>query len=154
MVGVAEGEPQPVVTLTFADHRDHVGKTGPSAHPRFWLQTFGERKQFASQWLIARELHRARRCVPIGKFDAGRQTNPFAHRRQREAAVGITHRATERGITARAVMHMVAAFYHQRNVVAERSKDVVGPGTERHYRLASRDWPRLGCDAPAGGIRA
>jgi len=44
MMGVAEGEPEPVVTLGFADHWDHVGETGPPAHPRFWLQPFGERK--------------------------------------------------------------------------------------------------------------
>jgi hypothetical protein len=44
MMGVAESEPEPVVTVAFADHGDHVGETRSPAHPRFWLQTFGERK--------------------------------------------------------------------------------------------------------------
>jgi hypothetical protein len=41
VMGMAEGEPQALVPLAFANHRDHVGKTGPPAHPRFGLQPFG-----------------------------------------------------------------------------------------------------------------
>ena len=59
----------------------------------------------------ARELDRARPCVTIGKFDAGCQTDPFAHRRQREPALGITHRVAKRGIAAHGVMHVIATFY-------------------------------------------
>src|SRR5580704_17019120 len=56
VMGMAEGEPQALVPLAFANHRDHVGKTGPPAHPRFGLQPFGQGKQFAGQRFIARKL--------------------------------------------------------------------------------------------------
>jgi hypothetical protein len=58
---------------------------------------------------------------------------------QREAAVGVTDRAAKRGIAAYAVMHVVAAFYRQRNVITERPKDIVGPRPECHHRFASRN---------------
>jgi hypothetical protein len=57
------------------DHRDHIGKAGTPSHPRHRLQSLSERKQFAGERLVARELHRVWRRVPIGEFGAGRQAN-------------------------------------------------------------------------------
>jgi hypothetical protein len=44
MMRMAEGEPEPAVTLAFADHRDHVGKTGSSPHPRLEVEPIGQRE--------------------------------------------------------------------------------------------------------------
>ena len=55
-VGVTEGEPQALVALASPDHRDHIGKAGPPAHPWRRLQPLSERKQFAGERLVATEL--------------------------------------------------------------------------------------------------
>ena len=55
-MGMAEDKPQALVPLALANHGYHVGKAGPPAHPGFGLEPFGQRKQFAGQRLIARQL--------------------------------------------------------------------------------------------------
>jgi len=59
-----------------------------------------------------------------------------------------------RGVALNSVMHVISALDRQRNVVAKRTKDVVRPGAERHDRLARRNRPVLGREAPAGSVLA
>jgi len=115
------------VPLALADHRDHIGQTRPAAHPGFGFQSFGQRKQFAGQRFIARELDRARRRIAISELDASRQADTLSHRRERKAAIGIPHGMAERGIALDTIMHVIAALYPQRDLIAEWSKDIVGP---------------------------
>src|SRR6516162_2864213 len=93
----------------------------------------------AKRRFIARELDRTRRRIAIGELDAGRQADPLSHRRERKAAVGVPHRVAECGIALDAIMHVVAALYRQGDLIAERSKDIVGPRTESHYHFAGLD---------------
>jgi hypothetical protein len=74
------------------------GRQGRQAHPRFRLQSPRQRKQFARQRFIALELHRARRRIAISELDAGCQSNTLSHRRERKAAIGVSHGMAERGI--------------------------------------------------------
>jgi hypothetical protein len=127
VMGMTEGEPQVLVPLAFANHRDHVGKTRSPAHPRFGLQPLAQGEQFAGQRFVARKLDRARRRVAISELDTGRQANSLAHRREREAAIGVTHGMAKPGIAFDAIMHVVATLYRQGDFVAEGPKDIAGP---------------------------
>ena len=80
-----------------------------------------------NQRFIARKLDRARRCVAISGLDTGRQANSLAHRREREAAIGVTHGMAKPGIAFDAIMHVVATLYRQGDFVAEGPKDIAGP---------------------------
>ena len=84
-------------------------------------------------------MDRARRRVAISELDAGRQANSLDHRREREAAIGVTHGMTKRGISFDAIMHVVAALYRQGDLIAKWSKDIVGPRTESHHHFAGLD---------------
>ncbi len=125
--------------FAFADYRDHIGQTRPAAHPGFGLQSAGQRKQFPGQRFIARELNRARRRVTISELDAGCQADALSHRRERKAAIGVPHGMAERGIALDAIMHVVAALYRQGDLIAEWSKDIVGPRTESHHHFGGLD---------------
>jgi hypothetical protein len=61
-------------------------------------------------------------------------------------------RMAERSVSLDALMHVIAAFDRQRNVVAERAKHIVRPGSERYHSLARRNRPVLDGDAPAGSV--
>jgi hypothetical protein len=37
VMGMAKGEPQTLMPLAFADHREHIRKTRPTTHPGFRL---------------------------------------------------------------------------------------------------------------------
>lgn len=87
----------------------------------------GRRVDVVNQRFIARKLDRARRCVAIGELDTGRQANSLAHRREREAAIGVTHGMAKPGIAFDAIMHVVATLYRQGDFVAEGPKDIAGP---------------------------
>src|ERR1700720_3159355 len=65
--------------------------------------------------------------VAISELDTGRQANSLAHRREREAAIGVTHGMAKPGIAFDAIMHVVATLYCQGDFVAEGPKDIVGP---------------------------
>ncbi len=87
----------------------------------------GRRVDVVNQRFIARKLDRARRCVAISELDTGRQANSLAHRREREAAIGVTHGMAKPGIAFDAIMHVVATLYRQGGFVAEGPKDIAGP---------------------------
>ena len=104
-------------------------QTTPSAAARSWSwrEPSAMAPCVAAQERIARKLDRARRCVAISELDTGRQANSLAHRREREAAIGVTHGMAKPGIAFDAIMHVVATLYRQGDFVAEGPKDIAGP---------------------------
>ena len=66
----------------------------------------------------------------------GRQANSLAHRREREAAIGVTHGMAKPGIAFDAIMHVVATLYRQGDFVAEGPKDIAGPRSRAPPLLA------------------
>ena len=82
------------------------------------------------------ELDRRGRRVAAGELHAGGEANAAVHRRQQIAEIGIQHGMMQHGIAARRQMQMVAALDVERDRIAERGKDQVGPRPHRHHDFA------------------
>src|SRR2546429_563741 len=76
----------------------------------------------------------------IGKWRlAGRQANAAVHWRQQIAEIGVENGMIEHGIAARLEMQMIAAFDGERDRIAERREDLIGPRSHRDNDVARRD---------------
>ena len=74
-----------------------------------------------------------------GGREDDRQADSLSHRRERKAAIGVPQGMAKRGFALDAIMHVVTALYRQGDLIAERSKDIVGPRTESHHHFSGLD---------------
>src|SRR2546423_5473003 len=72
---VAESEPQPFMPRRGTDHRHHVRRARPRAHPRVAVEPFGEREELARDGLGAVELYRRLHAVAPRELGARGETD-------------------------------------------------------------------------------
>ena len=99
------------------------------------------------------ELHRRRGGVAGGEFSAGGDADALLHRCEAIAVIGIENRPCQARIAERTEMAVIAAFDGERQLDAERSKQVGRPRTERHHRRFPVDRALRGFDSPLGAHR-
>src|SRR5688572_26746753 len=150
---VTEGEPEIAVPRRLADDRQHIGGAGTRAHPWLGVEPFGEREQVARDRLGAAELDGRLDRIAQRELRARRETYTLPHRREKIAALRIEHGMIEPRLARCAVVHVVAAFYGEWQIVTERLSQHIGPRTERDYRGPGCERSLGRSHAPAVALR-
>src|SRR3954453_13710466 len=148
-MSMAKAEPEVLVLRGRTDDRHHVRRARAIAHPGFAIDALAEREEASRDRLGGSELHRGLGRVPGCEFRARGQADARDHGSQEITALEVQRRMVEDRIALRLVMHVIAALYGERQMVAELLGDHGGPSPERDDGGAGLDRTKLRLDAPA-----